>query len=155
MSPDSRHVETLFAGQSLLLCFSHLRWQFVYQRPQHLMSRAAADQSVIFFEEPVFEDEGELPRLRVSPQPCGVTVMVPVLKNGSSEAEQVAAQRHLVGRLWAQWPGTRVIWYYTPMALRFTADLQPDLCVYDCMDELSAFRNAPQPLVDLERSLLA
>jgi UDP-galactopyranose mutase len=155
MSPDSRHVETLFAGQSLLLCFSHLRWQFVYQRPQHLMSRAAADQSVIFFEEPVFEDEGELPRLRVSPQPCGVTVMVPVLKNGSSEAEQVAAQRHLVGRLWAQWPGTRLIWYYTPMALRFTADLQPDLCIYDCMDELSAFRNAPQPLVDLERSLLA
>ena len=46
-----------------LVCFSHLRWNFVYQRPQHLLSRAAADHEVIFFEEPMFEEEGSLPRL--------------------------------------------------------------------------------------------
>lgn len=54
MLPAARHFETRSADQKLLLCFSHLRWQFVYQRPQHLMSRAAAEQSVIFFEEPHF-----------------------------------------------------------------------------------------------------
>jgi glycosyltransferase involved in cell wall biosynthesis len=156
MLPDSRHSETQSPRQKILVCFSHLRWQFVYQRPQHLMSRAATEQPVIFFEEPIFEDAGELPRLNVAVQSCGVTVMVPVLKSGSSEAEQAAAQRYLIDRLWSEWSNARVtFWYYTPMAWRFTAHLQPDICIYDCMDELSAFMNAPQALLELERHLLA
>jgi len=156
MLPVTRHFETRSAEQKLLICFSHLRWQFVYQRPQHLMSRAAAEQSVIFFEEPIFEDSGELPRLNVAAQRCGVIVMVPVLKAGTSEAEQAAAQRYLIDRLLSERSGVSItFWYYTPMALRFTAHLQPDVCIFDCMDELSAFKNAPQPLVELERHLLA
>ena len=35
-----------------LVCFSHLRWNFVYQRPQHLLSRAADSFDVHFVEEP-------------------------------------------------------------------------------------------------------
>jgi glycosyltransferase involved in cell wall biosynthesis len=156
MLPATRHFETRSADQKLLLCFSHLRWQFVYQRPQHLMSRAAAEQSVIFFEEPIFEEGGELPRLNVAAQSSGVTVMVPVLKGGTSEAEQAAAQRYLIDRVLNEWSGvSTTFWYYTPMALRFAGHLQPDICIYDCMDELSAFKNAPQMLVELERRLLA
>ncbi|MDB6045457.1 MAG: glycosyl transferase [Gammaproteobacteria bacterium] len=156
MLPRTRHFETRSADQKLLLCFSHLRWQFVYQRPQHLMSRAAAEQSVIFFEEPIFEERGALPRLNVAAQSSGVTVMVPVLKGGTSEAEQAAAQRYLIDRVLNEWSGAATtFWYYTPMALRFTGHLQPDVCIYDCMDELSAFKNAPQLLVELERRLLA
>jgi glycosyltransferase involved in cell wall biosynthesis len=156
MLPATRHFHTQSPGRKLLLCFSHLRWQFVYQRPQHLMSRAAAAQPVIFFEEPIFDDTGELPRLNVAAQPCGVTVIVPVLKGGTSEAEQAAAQRYLMERLLSEWSGASVtFWYYTPMALRFTAHLRPDICIYDCMDELSAFKHAPQALMELERQLLA
>ena len=29
-----------------LICFSHLRWHFVYQRPQHLMTRFARDHDI-------------------------------------------------------------------------------------------------------------
>ena len=40
-----------------LICLSHLRWNFVFQRPQHLMSRFARDRRVFFVEEPVFDAE--------------------------------------------------------------------------------------------------
>ena len=38
------------AGPDLLV-FSHLRWDFVYQRPQHLMTRARAGRRVFYIEE--------------------------------------------------------------------------------------------------------
>ena len=47
-----------------------------------------------------------------------------------------------------------ILWYYTPMALPFTDHVECDVCVYDCMDELSGFRNAPRELVQMERLLM-
>ncbi|MDQ4061394.1 MAG: glycosyltransferase, partial [Pseudomonadota bacterium] len=144
------------AKQQLLVCFSHLRWNFVYQRPQHLLTRAARNHHVYFVEEPIFERGGTLPRLDLRPQPSGVMVAVPVLAEGSSEAEIVEAQRQLVDDLLAgRAEEHRTFWYYTPMAMAFTEHLEPDLCIYDCMDELSAFRFAPPALRTLEAKLLA
>jgi len=40
-----------------LICVSHLRWNFVFQRPQHLMTRLARERRVFFFEEPLFDAE--------------------------------------------------------------------------------------------------
>jgi hypothetical protein len=140
---------------AVLLCLSHLRWRFVHQRPQHLMSRAAADQTVVFFEEPVFSHSGALPRLEVARQACGVIVAVPVLREGLATEAQNAAQRQLLDQLLGGRPSRNLtLWYYTAMALRFTDHLCPALCIYDCMDELSAFRFAPDRLVELERRLL-
>jgi hypothetical protein len=151
MSLTAQSSNTSSTSGAVLLCLSHLRWNFVYQRPQHVMSRAAAHHTVLFFEEPVFADSGELPRLQMQRQPCGVVVVVPVLKHGMSEDEQVAAQRLLLDRLLSAHPTPDLtLWYYTPVALRFTAHLQPALCIYDCMDELSAFEFAPPPLLELE-----
>jgi UDP-galactopyranose mutase len=48
-----------------------------------------------------------------------------------------------------------ILWYYTPMALAFTWHLEPLLTVYDCMDELSAFKFAPPNLKQREAELLA
>src|SRR5947209_2022919 len=138
-----------------LVCLSHLRWDFAYQRPQHLMSRCAKGQRVFFIEEPVF-DEGPL-RLEVSERDCGVRVAVPHLPEGlTSEVARDAAQQCLVERLLADYGAQDfVLWYYTPMALRFTRALRPVATVYDCMDELSAFRGASPLLRTLERELLA
>jgi UDP-galactopyranose mutase len=138
-----------------LVCLSHLRWDFVYQRPQHLMSRCAAGRRVFFVEEPIF-DEGPL-RLEVSERGRGVRVAVPRLPEGlTSEVARDAAQQCLVERLMADY-GVRdfVLWYYTPMALRFTRHLRPLATVYDCMDELSAFKGASPLLRNLEQELLA
>ncbi len=144
-------------GRPVLLCLSHLRWNFVFQRPQHLLTRAARDHDVVFMEEPVFKPGVSAPRLELHPVPEGVTVAVPVLPEGmeGDGAAAVDAQRAMLDGLLAPKAGRRLIaWFYTPMALEFAGHLAPDVAVYDCMDELSAFRGAPPGLLRLEQSLL-
>ena len=144
--------------RDLLLCLSHLRWDFVFQRPQHLLTRAARERDVIFFEEPVVDADAAQPRLDLRSVAAGVTVAVPRLPPALDEAAAAAAQRALLDDLLAQsGMGDRrlIAWFYTPMALSFAGDLAADLVVYDCMDELSLFRGAPPRMVELERRLLA
>jgi glycosyltransferase involved in cell wall biosynthesis len=141
--------------RSTLICFSHLRWNFVFQRPQQLMTRAARQHEVFFFEEPMFEDTNE-PRLDVRESPSGVRVAVPILPAGLTEAQKADAQRALLDKLLSTLTSDLLItWYYTPMALTFSAHLQPDLLVYDNMDELSLFAGAPRELLELESVLLS
>jgi UDP-galactopyranose mutase len=137
-----------------LICFSHLRWDFVYQRPQHLLSRCARERRVFFVEEPIFGD-GSL-RLDVSRRDENLFVVVPRLPEGlMSEVAVEAIQHALVDRLISEQEITDyVLWYYTPMALGWTRHLQPRATVYDCMDELSAFKFAPRSLRDREAELL-
>lgn len=143
------------ARRPLLLCLSHLRWDFVFQRPQHLLTRAARDHEVIFLEEPLFRP-GIVPRLERHATPEGVTVVVPLLPEGLHGPAVAAAQRGLLDALLAPEAGRpTTAWFYTPMALEFAGHLQPDLVVYDCMDELSAFAGAPPRMLELERALLA
>jgi glycosyltransferase involved in cell wall biosynthesis len=138
----------------VLVCFSHLRWDFVWQRPQHLLSRAAKHYRVLLIEEPAFEPNAT-PRMDVSRRPAGVRVALPILPEGLSAEDVILAQRDLIDALLAREDeGSRIFWYYTPMALAFTSHLDCDLCVYDNMDELSQFRGASQELIDLEAELL-
>ncbi|HYE00276.1 MAG TPA: glycosyltransferase family 1 protein [Alphaproteobacteria bacterium] len=138
--------------QDILLCLSHLRWDFVYQRPQHLLSRAARQFDVIFFEEPWLE-EGE-PRLELRQDPSGVTIARPHMPESLNEMERMGLQRGFLDRLLAERGGGRLIqWFYTPMALPFAGHLKPDLCIYDCMDELSLFKGAPPALRENEAEL--
>jgi glycosyltransferase involved in cell wall biosynthesis len=137
----------------LLVCFSHLRWDFVWQRPQHLLMRAAKHYRVIVVEEPAYKP-AVTAHIEISHRSGGITIALPVLPEGLSEAEAIRAQRRLVDQLLAREPEAgRIFWYYTPMALAFTAHLECDLCVYDNMDELSAFRGASQELLALEQKL--
>ncbi len=136
-----------------LVCFSHLRWSFVHQRPQHLMSRAARDRRVWFVEEPV---RGPRPVLKRRTTGEGVHVCVPEVPAGLGPdgAETVVAG--LLAEL-ARAEGIQepTSWVYTPMMLPLAEALSPRLIVYDCMDELSAFRFAPAELLYRERALLA
>jgi len=136
-----------------LVCFSHLRWDFVYQRPQHLLSRCAQARRVFFVEEPIF-DNGSM-HLEISQRDCGVWVVVPHLPEGlRSEVALGTVKRELIDRLFAG-RGIRdyILWYYTPMALDCTGHLSPLVTVYDCMDELSAFKGAPAALREREDEL--
>lgn len=138
-----------------LICVSHLRWDFVYQRPQHLLSRAARGRRVYFVEEPVFDD-GSM-RLDMREADCGVKVIVPRLTHGlRSSIAREAVLRQMIDRLLiTESVRDFVLWYYTPMALDFTRHLKPSVTVFDCMDELSAFKGAPKQLKDLEAELFA
>lgn len=137
-----------------LICFSHLRWDFVYQRPQHLLSRCAKDRRVFFVEEPIFADTA--PRLEISQRDCGVYVVNPTLPADLNEMENNAAlQALLIDELILEHELKEYIcWYYTPMAFGFTQHLEPLAVIYDCMDELSAFKNPPKGLREREQELL-
>jgi UDP-galactopyranose mutase len=132
-----------------LICFSHLRWDFVYQRPQHLLSRFSRGHRVFFIEEPIFGDDG--PRIDVSERGNGLHVVVPRLPNGT---DADAVMPDLVHGLSSEEKvGECVAWFYTPMMLRWADHLQPAAIVYDCMDELSMFKGAPLRLIDREKEL--
>lgn len=143
------------SAKPLLVCFSHLRWDFVWQRPQHLLSRAVKHYDVLIVEEPIFKP-GVSAHMDVSERPQGVTVAVPILPEGLAHEDVIAEQHDLIeGMIGREATGSRVFWYYTPMAMAFTSDLECDLCIYDNMDELSLFRGASQQLIDLENALFA
>ena len=138
-----------------LICFCHLRWDFVYQRPQHLLTRFGMRGRVHFWEEPIFDD-ADHSRLVESAKGNGVTVLTPILQPGLNALQIAAAQRKLLDTyVDAKSLGDFVAWYYTPMALQFSDHLRPAAIVYDCMDELSAFQGAPPELVGQEAQLFA
>jgi glycosyltransferase involved in cell wall biosynthesis len=126
-----------------LICFSHLRWTFVFQRPQHLMSRFARHSRVHFFEEPVYENQSPELRRSICPR-TGVHVITPVLPVGTSPGQIVMLQRQMLESMLVDDDiHDFIAWYYTPMALQFTNAIPSSLTIYDCMDELSAFAGAP------------
>jgi UDP-galactopyranose mutase len=150
-----------------LICFSHLRWNFVFQRPQHLLTRFAQGRRVFFIEEPIFSLDSPVPPptsrriegvgwLDVTRHESGVSVVVPHLQENLSEEAIVAAQQLLLEGLFSEHEIRKYIcWYYTPMAMGFTRRLEPLAVVYDCMDELSAFKGAPPVLREREAELFS
>lgn len=138
-----------------LICFSHLRWDFVFQRPQQLMTRLADHADVVFWEEPEHGDEIAQAELRVrTAGQNGVTIATPQLPEGLDADQTTAALRVLLDRFLAARSGRVIAWYYTPMMLPFSQHLSADCTIYDCMDELANFRFAPPELLPLEEQLL-
>lgn len=134
-----------------LVCFSHLRWDFVYQRPQHLMSRAADSRRVFFIEEAVYGDQEDGYTLNLNDD--SVIVVKPHL-NHAAEGDHLSRQKKIIADLFtAQGINKYICWYYTPMMLDLGEDLNPSAVVYDCMDELSAFKFADPKLLENEQRL--
>ena len=149
-APDASYTPDTAAT---LICFSHLRWSFVFQRPQHLMSGLARHHDVLFWEEPVRVAGLSEPRLAETRDDAhGVTVLVPELPE--DVADEGAALRTLFDTALA---GRKVAvkWYYTPMMLGFSRHVAAECTVYDCMDELANFQNPPPGLLDREAELFA
>jgi UDP-galactopyranose mutase len=138
-----------------LICFSHLRWNFVFQRPQHLMSRFAREMNVIFWEEPVEVAPNETAYLQVREAREGsVRIVVPHLPQGMPEDAREAALMRLLEAHVASIQGSLIAWYYTPMMLPFSRHIEADVTVFDAMDELSKFKFAPLQLLELEQELI-
>jgi glycosyltransferase involved in cell wall biosynthesis len=139
-----------------LLCFSHLRWNFVFQRPQHLMSRFAREMNVIYWEEPVEIGPRETAYLQVreANDADNVRIIVPHLPQGMPEDAREAALSRLLDAHVASIRGPLISWYYTPMMLPFSRHLEADVTVFDAMDELSKFKFAPTKLLELEQELI-
>jgi UDP-galactopyranose mutase len=132
-----------------LLCFSHLRWDFVFQRPNHLMSRAARSRRVYYVEEPVQADETRLDISRRG----NLNIVVPHLEGGLNGDTNQTLRRLLSELIADERIHRPVVWYYTPMAAAWSDPVAAATVVYDVMDELSAFRFAPADLKHQEARL--
>jgi glycosyltransferase involved in cell wall biosynthesis len=153
MIKNIEEVSCAFLHDIDLVCFCHLRWGFVFQRPNHLLSRFSKHQRVFFIEEPVFYDGED--KLQIENYNENLFVVTPHMKGGLPEEEVHQRQRKFINNLFTNMNIEKYFsWYYTPMALPFTDHLTPELTVYDCMDELSAFKFAPPQLTILEKDLL-
>jgi len=136
-----------------IICFSHLRWDFVYQRPQHLLSRFSNNHRVYFIEEPFYRCEAN--GLDVSRRQENLWVVTCNLQADYGDSKGAAEFEKLLAEFFSACQiSQQVFWYYTPMALLYTGSFEPELVIYDCMDELSAFKFAPAELKDLEARLL-
>lgn len=139
-----------------IIVFSHLRWNFVFQRPQHLLTRLAKHYKIIFVEEPVNTGSAFVEPSQVAPN---VTVLVPhtVEQGWGFNDEQMA----VIGPMVRSWLIFNVdltagygLWFYTPQALPLKGAFGPDFVVFDVMDELSMFAHAPASLKAREKELL-
>ena len=136
-----------------IIVFSHLRWNFVYQRPQHLLSRLAKNYQIIFMEEPVPNGADFIEHLTPAPN---VEVLRPHVTSsiaGFHDDHLPVLQSHLADFIRERGIDDYLVWFYTPMALPLASDLAPRAIIYDCMDELSAFMQAPRQLIQRENAL--
>ena len=127
---DDRPGTAMPGNRPLLVCFSHLRWDFVFQRPQHLMSRFANSHNVQVWEEPVFVPAPAAPRVETRQVAANLTIATPHLAEGMDEELVEAALCALLD----DYLGTdrpQVAWYYTPMMLPFSRHLAAGCTVYD------------------------
>ncbi len=137
-----------------LIVFSHLRWDFVFQRPQHLMIRFAKYRRVFYIEEPV-TSEIKFPTFQIRETKNNVKIVVPHFPRSIKSHQIEVALKDIIDELiFSENLQKYNIWYYTPMALPFSRHLKPESILFDCMDELSLFKGAPQSLLDLENELL-
>lgn len=156
-------VELLHATQLPFIVFSHLRWDFVWQRPQQILSRLAATHPVLFIEEPHF-GQVSLSRLDIS-YPCeSVVRIVPHLHERLRHKYDVSMQ--MVCSLLqlelqhnselARQFREPAIWFYTPMPSPLVLEeFDPVGVVYDCMDELAQFKSAPSDIRFREKFLMS
>jgi len=138
-----------------IVVFSHLRWRFVWQRPQQFLSRFAEKHPVLFVE--IVEFDADEPRVELTSPTAGVTVLnlhVPPSMAGSPELTDVIreAVREGMAHMSIENP---LLWFYNPMDAGWVLGwLENRGIVYDCMDELAQFRGAHPQLVQREKELI-
>jgi UDP-galactopyranose mutase len=120
------------------------------------MSRFAREMTVVFWEEPkdIEPRETAFLKVRQAQDFSNVRVVTPHLPKGLDEAKRDKVLSRLIDAHVAAYARPLISWYYTPMMLPFSRHLDASVVVYDCMDELSKFRFAPEKLLDLEQELI-
>ena len=155
-------VEILHTTQLPFIVFSHLRWDFVWQRPQQILSRLAATHPVLFVEEPHY-GHSSLSRLDISYPLENIVRAVPQL-NDRLRAKYDVSMQMVCSLLQLEFQHNPdlakqfrepAIWFYTPMPSPMVLEeFDPVGVIYDCMDELAQFKGAPTDIRYREKSLM-
>ena len=146
-----------------IVVFSHLRWGFVWQRPQQFLSRFARKHKVLFVEEPFFDlPSGAEPRLDFHTVMPNVTVICPHLDSSWNRNPQLPGLLRTFTQEGIETLNDQgefdkpLLWYYSPMDATWSLGHFANRgVIYDCMDELSQFTGAPKSLVQNEARLMS
>lgn len=142
------------APRPVIFCFSHLRWDLVFQRPQHIMTRLQDSFDIVYWEEPRRASSCSVASLEKTRLGDGLVRIVPILPDSLDIESEQAALSDLLSEEASAHSAPHICWYYTPMMLAFSANATPDLIVYDCMDELANFAFAPRDIAVQEQILI-
>ncbi len=129
-----------------LIVFSHLRWEFVFQRPQHIISRLSANRKVLFVEEPVHFEPGEENTCKLITVNQHITILQPKVRH-MDDIWQVV-KKH-AGR------SVPAAWFYSAAFSPVLEVMNFKTVIYDCMDELSLFKGADPKLIEQEKYLMS
>lgn len=157
--PDSPKIHSAaqvtdlpLASQSLLqsydlIVFCHLRWDFVYQRPQHIISRLSKKYAVLLIEEPIPFKADEQFGYNLKEVSSTLHVLQPKVH---SIAEIAGVLKKLpIDR------SASIGWFYSAAFSALITEFDFETIVYDCMDELSLFKGAPKELINQEKYLMS
>ena len=153
----------------LILCLSHLDWDYVWQRPQHILSRLARRSPVLYVSEPELSNSVTgRPQLKLVAGDHNVSAWKPIFPNTPAVLEQwrelyVGLVQDLLQRQGWRPPDAAgdeagrplILWFYTPLPYYCLERIPADLVVYDVMDELANFKNAAGDLRQREANVLA
>lgn len=134
-----------------IVVFSHLRWNSVTQRPQHLLKRLSVHHPILFVEEPIDHDTKVKGTANIEQVEENITVFQPRI-GWESMTQELAPM--LEDQFLEMGISDPILWFYSPMFIDIADTLSYSKIVYDCMDELSAFLGAPQSLLSKEEKLL-
>jgi glycosyltransferase involved in cell wall biosynthesis len=134
-----------------VIVFSHLRWDFVWQRPQHIISRLARTNNIFFVEEPIPYSPDEEGTFKITERENGIVVLQPRMQSKNLIAHMAKELMPLIASYKMTDP---ILWFYSPMFKQISKYIPHSMMIYDCMDQLSAFKNAPPALLKNERELL-
>ncbi len=135
-----------------LIVYSHLRWDHVTQRPQHLISRISKHRKTIFVEEAIVDPKYKAPHAKLIVQSNNLWVYKSFFprKYSSKKFAEILA-KNLRKLKFSPRP---ITWYYSAAYVDLDLYIPSSLVIYDCMDELSAFNGAPKELINQEKKLL-
>jgi glycosyltransferase involved in cell wall biosynthesis len=130
-----------------LVVFSHLRWNFVYQRPQHILSRLAKSYNILFVEEPFHPNEENM-------NTSSIQQVLPNLSVFNTHTDSIDSTLYLLKEALGN-QTIETAWFYSPSFVNALKIFSFDKVIFDCMDELTLFKNAPQHLIEQEKELLS
>jgi glycosyltransferase involved in cell wall biosynthesis len=147
-----------------IIVHCHLCWDWVWQRPQQFVSRLSRRHKILFIETIGPDPQLLTPfaRFRTDEQFPNVTLLrlqFPSWRWGDSDfvdCERRRLVKEFLGGPAAGQFENPVQWFYDPMAASsFVGHMGEIATVYDCMDELSKFSEAPPEIIGREAGLLA
>jgi len=143
-------MKTKYKFNNDIIVFSHLRWEFVFQRPQHLLTRLSKNRRIIFIEEPIeFNNENKGDTKVIQHE--NITILQPRIsrENLIEEVESIIKEYSQLLNL-----HNPIFWFYSPEFVNIIHKIPSFYIVYDCMDQLTAFKGASSKLLAQEQDLL-